>query len=64
MSSKPKKLKITQIKSGIGAKKKQKATLVALRLTHHQKTVVHDDTPQIRGMIFKVNHLVKVEETA
>ncbi len=64
MSSKTKKLKITQTKSGIGAKKKQKATLVALKLTHHQKTVVHNDTPQIRGMIFKVSHLVQVEETA
>ncbi len=63
MSSKTKKLKITQTKSGIGAKKKQKATLVALKLTHHQKTVVHNDTPQIRGMIFKVSHLVQVEET-
>lgn len=64
MSSKTKKLTITQIKSGIGAKKKQKATLVALKLTHHQKTVEHNDTPQIRGMIFKVSHLVKVEESA
>ncbi len=64
MSSKTNKLKITQIKSGIGAKKKQKATLEALRLTRHQKTVIHEDTPQIRGMIFKVCHLVKVEESA
>ena len=64
MSSTTKKLKITQIKSGIGAKKKQKATLEALKLTRHQKTVVHDDTPQIRGMIFKVCHLVQVEESA
>ena len=56
-------LKITQVKSGIGALKKQRATLVALRLTHHQKTVVHEDTPQIRGMLFKIRHLVKVEET-
>ena len=55
-------LKITQVKSGIGALKKQRATLVALRLTHHQKTVVHEDTPQIRGMLFKIRHLVKVEE--
>jgi len=57
-----KKLKITQTKSGIGALKRHRATLVALKLTHHQKSVVHDDTPQIRGMIFKVRHLVRVEE--
>ena len=64
MSSKAKKLKITQIKSGIGYNVKQRATLTALKLTRHQKTVIHNDTPQIRGMIFKVSHLVQVEETA
>ncbi|MFH1071449.1 MAG: 50S ribosomal protein L30 [Candidatus Glassbacteria bacterium] len=58
-----KKLKITQVKSGIGALKKQRATLIALRLTHHQKSVVHEDSPQIRGMLFKVKHLIRVEET-
>lgn len=57
-----KKLKITQTKSGIGALKRHQATLKALKLTYHQKDVVHNDTPQIRGMIFKVKHLVKVEE--
>ena len=57
-----KRLKITQTKSGIGALKRHKATLRALKLTHHQKTLVHNDTPQIRGMIFKVKHLVKVDE--
>jgi large subunit ribosomal protein L30 len=57
-----KKLKITQIKSGVGSVESQKATLRALKLTHHQKSVVHNDTPQIRGMIFKVRHLLKVEE--
>jgi len=64
VSSKAKKLKITQIKSGIGYNARQRATLTALKLTRHQKTVVHDDTPQIRGMIFKVNHLLQVEELA
>jgi large subunit ribosomal protein L30 len=63
VSSKAKKLKITQIKSGIGSNAKQRATLEALKLTRHQKTVIHDDTPQIRGMIFRVNHLIQVEET-
>ena len=57
-----KKLKITQIKSGVGSVESQKATLRALKLTRHQKSVVHNDTPQIRGMIFKVKHLLKVEE--
>jgi len=57
-----KKLKITQTKSGIGALKRHQETLKALKLTYHQKSVVHNDTPQIRGMIFKVKHLVKVEE--
>ncbi len=57
-----KKLKITQIKSGVGSVESQKATLRALKLTHHQKSVIHNDTPQIRGMIFKVRHLLKIEE--
>lgn len=64
MSSKTRKLKITQIKSGIGSNRKQRATLEALKLTRHQKTVVHDDTPAVRGMIFKVSHLVRVDESA
>lgn len=57
-----KKLRITQIKSAIRSIKKQQATLQALRLTHHQKIVEHEDSPQIRGMLFKVRHLVTVEE--
>ena len=57
-----KKLRITQIKSGIGAKIKHKATLRALKLTRHQKSVIHGDTPQIRGMVRQVCHLVRVEE--
>jgi len=57
-----KKLKITQVKSGIGALRKHRATLTALKLTRHQSTIVHNDTPQIRGMVTKISHLVKVEE--
>jgi large subunit ribosomal protein L30 len=57
-----KKLKITQVKSGIGALKRQKETLKALKLTRHQASIVHEDTPQIRGMISKVCHLVEVAE--
>ena len=56
------KLKITQIKSAGGHKKDQAATVRALGIRHMQQTVEHDDTPQIRGMVFKVRHLVKVEE--
>ncbi len=57
-----KKVKITLVRSGIGYPKDQKATLKALRLTKLNKTVEHEATPQILGMIKKVNHLVKVEE--
>ena len=57
-----KKLKITQVKSGIGALKKHRATLRALKLTRHQKSIIHKDNPQIRGMVSQVSHLVKVEE--
>lgn len=57
-----KRLKITQVKSGIGALKKHKATLRALNLTRHQKSIIHKDTPQIRGMVSQVSHLLKVEE--
>ncbi len=53
---------ITQIKSGIGSTKKVRATLVGLGLTRMNKTVTRKDTPEIRGMIAKVRHLVRVEE--
>ena len=56
------KLRIKQVKSAGGHKKDQAATVRALGIRHMQHTVVHDDTPQIRGMVFKVRHLVKVEE--
>jgi len=53
---------ITQVKSGIGSTKKVRATLVGLGLTRMHKTVTRKDTPEIRGMIAKVRHLVRVEE--
>jgi large subunit ribosomal protein L30 len=53
---------ITQVKSGIGSTKKIRATLVGLGLTRMQKTVTRKDTPEIRGMIKKVQHLIRVEE--
>lgn len=56
------KIKITQIKSQINRPRKQKLTLEALGLTKNQKTVEHEDTPQIMGMVNKVSHLVNVEK--
>jgi large subunit ribosomal protein L30 len=56
------KIKITQIKSTIDRPKDQKATITALGLGRISKSVVVENTPQISGMVNKVNHLVKVEE--
>ena len=56
------KLRIQQIKSASGHKADQKATIRALGIRKLQHTVEHNDTPQIRGMIFKVRHLVRVDE--
>ena len=55
-------LKITLVKSTIGALKDQKATVEALGLKKTNSTVVQPDNASIRGMVFKVKHLVKVEE--
>lgn len=55
-------LKITLKRSVIGSTKKIKATCVGLGLTKTNKTILRTDTPEIRGMINKVHHLVKVEE--
>lgn len=54
-------IKITQIKSVIDRVKNQKKTIEALGLGRPNYSVVKKDTPQIRGMIEKVKHLVKVE---
>jgi len=56
------KLRVTQIRSTIDRKEPQKRTIKALGLGKLHKSVVHEDTPQIRGMIRAVGHLVKVEE--
>lgn len=56
------KLKITQVKSRIGNKENMKRTLDALGIKRNNKTVEHDDTPQVRGMLRVVRHLVSVEE--
>lgn len=57
-----KSLKITQVRSIIGRKSDQKRTMEALGLRRMHHTVVKTDNPQIRGMVFKVKHLVHVEE--
>lgn len=58
------KLQITYTKSAIGYSKDQKATVQSLGLRRLNSTVIHDDTPAIRGMAFKVRHLVTVTELA
>jgi large subunit ribosomal protein L30 len=55
-------LKITQIRSIIGRKEPQKRTIAALGLGRPHSEVIHNDTPQIRGMIRAVRHMVTVEE--
>ncbi|MFC1553205.1 50S ribosomal protein L30 [candidate division KSB1 bacterium] len=57
-----KSIKIKQVKSAIGYNKKQKLTIEALGIHKLGQTVEHKDTPQIRGMINKVSHLVKILE--
>ncbi|NMB25532.1 MAG: 50S ribosomal protein L30 [Firmicutes bacterium] len=57
-----KKLKITWKRSAIGSPKDHKATIKALGLRKLNSEVIHDDNPVIRGMIFKVKHLVEVTE--
>lgn len=56
------KIKITQTGSRIGSTKRQKATLDALGLRKLNRTVEHENTPQIQGMVKKVLHLVRIEE--
>jgi large subunit ribosomal protein L30 len=56
------KLKITQVRSTIGQKPDLERTLRALGLVKLHQTVEHNDSPQLRGMVHKVRHLVKLEE--
>jgi large subunit ribosomal protein L30 len=56
------KLKVTQTRSTIGCQKDQIATMEALGLRKIRATKIHDDNDAIRGMLFKVKHLVSVEE--
>lgn len=55
------KLKITQVISRIGATERQKKNLDALGLSKMNRTVEHEDSPIILGMLNKVKHLVKIE---
>lgn len=55
-------LKITQVKSIIGIPEDQKRTVRALGLKRIRHSVEQADTPTMRGMLFKVKHLIKVEE--
>jgi len=57
------KLKVTLVKSVIGSSESQRATVKTLGLGKLNSSSEINDTPQIRGMIRKVEHLVKVEET-
>jgi large subunit ribosomal protein L30 len=59
-----KKIRVTQIVSGNGQKPGQQATLVGLGLNKLRKSREFADTPEVRGRIKKVAHLVKVEESA
>lgn len=57
------KLKLTQVRSATSRGKKQQGTIRALGLKRLGDTVVHEDKPEIRGMVRAVEHLLKVEET-
>jgi large subunit ribosomal protein L30 len=54
------KLQIRQVRSGSGHAARLKRTLAALGLKHHQAVVIHPDHPALRGMLYKVRHLVEV----
>ena len=55
-------LKVTQLRSGIGGKQNQRDTLRSLGLKRLRDVVVKEDRPEIRGMVNTVSHLVTVEE--
>jgi len=56
------KLRVTWTKSAIGFPKDQKETIRALGLRRLNQSVIHGDNPSVRGMIYKVRHLVTVDE--
>lgn len=61
-SPSPKMVRITYVRSAIGYSVEHKATIRALGLHRLHQTVEHVDTPALRGMLRKVNHLVEIEE--
>lgn len=63
MSDSGAKLRVTQIGSPIGRPKDQRETLKGLGLNKMHRTRELEDTPSVRGMLAKVHHLVRVEET-
>ncbi len=56
------KIKVTQVRSSIGATKQQKAVLASLGLRKRLQTVEHEASPEIMGMVTKLRHLLTVEE--
>jgi large subunit ribosomal protein L30 len=62
MVAEMKRLRVTQIKSGIGYHYSQKATLQTLGLRRLNQSIEIDDTPTTRGMLRKVGHLIRVDE--
>lgn len=61
-ASEPKIVRVTLVKSPIGYSVRHKQTIRALGLRRMNQTVEHVDTPTLRGMLYKVNHLVEIEE--
>lgn len=57
-----KKIRVTYMKSAIGYNKKQRGTIEALGFRKLYQSVVHEDSPALRGMLNKVSHLVEIEE--
>ena len=62
MTAEGRRVRITQVRSQIGFDRRQRATLRGLGISRMHQTVELEDTPQVRGMIRKVVHLLKVEE--
>ena len=62
MTAKAKRVRVTQVRSEIGFDGRQRSTLRGLGIRRMHQTVELEDTPQVRGMIRKVVHLLKVEE--
>jgi large subunit ribosomal protein L30 len=57
-------LRVKQVRSGIGHAETYRRTLRSLGLRHHQQEIVLHDSPSVRGMLHKVQHLVRVSEEA